>query len=74
MLNEAGLEVVETHPLFVDNHLTRDHGLVSRYWNSRLHPTRTRRIERRLLAQLRYAPERLRRRWAHMLMFVCRPR
>jgi SAM-dependent methyltransferase len=69
----AGLEVIATYPLFAAQHLSRDHGLLSRYWNSRLHPTRIRPLTRLLLSQVAKAPKPIRTRYAHMMMFICKP-
>jgi SAM-dependent methyltransferase len=73
-LAAAGFEVLDEVPLFPGNHLTRDHGLFSRYWNSRLNFERVRPFERRALDRLAAAPNWIKRRFAHMVMFVCRPR
>lgn len=72
-LAAAGLQVIEEVPLFVESHLTRDHGVFSRFWNSRANPERLRVYERRAFARFTSAPAWLRRPWAHMLLYVCRP-
>jgi SAM-dependent methyltransferase len=70
LLREGGLQVIDHFPLFVDHMLVREHPVFAWYWRSPLCRFRMREPIRR---GLKKAPVWLRQRYAHMLMYVCRP-
>jgi SAM-dependent methyltransferase len=70
MLQQAGLQVIDYLPLAVDHYLTREHPVFQWYWRSPLCRFRMREPIRR---RLRKGPNWLRARYAHQLMYVCRP-
>jgi SAM-dependent methyltransferase len=67
MLTRAGLKVIDYLPLFVDHMLTREHPVFQWYWRS---PLCRFRMKAPLRRYLREGPKWLRRRYAHMLMYV----
>ena len=69
-LRRAKLEVIEYWPYAVKAFLTREHPVASAFWRS---PFCRDRMKRRMSKQLFGAPRWMRRRYAHMLMAVCRP-
>lgn len=70
LLKSAGLTVVDHLPLFVDHMLVREHPVFSWYWKS---PLCRFRMKEPLRRYLKRAPAPLRQRYAHMLMYVCKP-
>ena len=70
-LRSAGLHVVDHYPYAVEAFVTREHPRLSRGWRS---PLMRARMKRPLRAVFRHAPTRLRDRYAHMMMFVCKPK
>jgi SAM-dependent methyltransferase len=70
-LSEAGLELIDTRPLFVAPHLLREHPGFLSFWRSPLCRQRMRPTIRRAIEQL---PVPAKRRYAHMMMYVCRRR
>ena len=70
LLKASGLTVVNHLPLFVDHMLVREHPVFSWFWAS---PLCRFRMKEPLRRYLREAPGWLRQRYAHMLMYVCKP-
>jgi SAM-dependent methyltransferase len=70
LAEEAGFEVIEQLPYAVEAFLGREHPVFSRIWSSRLLRGKARDRVRR---GMRNASMRIRERYAHMIMFVCRP-
>jgi SAM-dependent methyltransferase len=70
LLRQGGLKVVDHLPLFVDHMLVREHPVFAWYWRS---PLCRFRMREPIRCYLKKAPPRLRQRYAHMLMYVCRP-
>ena len=70
LLANAGFRVVDYRPLFVDGMLTCEHPVFQWYWRS---PFCRCRMKAPIRRYLRAGPKWLRRRYAHMLMYVCKP-
>lgn len=70
LLAASGFEVIDWFPYALKAFLTREHPLISRIWNSRLIPYR---VKKQILVRLEKAPLSLRRKYGHMVMFVCHP-
>lgn len=70
ILEKGGFEVVEYLPHSVEAFLIREHPYVSAIWKSRVFRDRMKRPIRRVF---REAPMWIRNRYAHMLMFICKP-
>jgi SAM-dependent methyltransferase len=70
LLQQAGFAVVERIPDCFDAFLMREHPLFSRFWNSTFCPDRAKPMIRRTLGTV---PTSLQFRYAHMMIFVCKP-
>jgi len=70
LASSAGLEVVDRRPYAVEAFLTREHPIFSRFWSSPVVRTRVKNQIRRAFQSM---PSQMRERYAHMIMFVCKP-
>jgi len=66
----AGFEVVEWYPYAVQAFLTREHKLFHKFWYQ---PLMRYAFQKRVLRILHSSPRFIRRKYGHMVMFVCRP-
>ncbi len=69
-LAKAGFKVVEWYPYAVQAFLTREHKLFHEFW---YHPLMRYVFQKMILRNLNSSPRFIRRKYGHMVMFVCRP-
>ena len=69
-LANAGFKVVEWYPYAVQAFLTREHKLFHQFWYQ---PLMRYSFQKRILRILQSSPQFIRRKYGHMVMFVCRP-
>ena len=70
LLDRAGLRTVATVPYAVEAFLIREHPIAHRLWKTPIARQRVKRVFRRAFTT---APISLRRRYAHMMLFVAKP-
>lgn len=68
LLQRVGLRIIDTFPYAVEAFLIREHRWFSRFWTS---PLARERIKSPLRKMFMHAPSWMRKRYAHMIMFIC---
>lgn len=70
LLSQAGFTILDSQPYAMEAFMIREHPLFARFWSSGLAREKVKKVFRKLFL---IAPDFIKRRYAHMMMYVCKP-